>query len=104
VGEFAEEAWFYTLNILATKIRREKFRNLCLLIDDGNASKMNSFFFNFHIHPSCELMMFGFDRRDHKVKRSAIQQQYIEVEQKPAGGKREQSPQSEGMAEMFGEV
>jgi exportin-5 len=42
------------------------------------------------------------DRRDHKAKRSAMQQQYMEVEQKPAGGKREQSPQLEGMAEMFG--
>jgi exportin-5 len=42
------------------------------------------------------------DRRDHKAKRSAMQQQYMELEQKPAGGKREQSPQLEGMAEMFG--
>jgi exportin-5 len=42
------------------------------------------------------------DRRDHKAKRSAMQQQYMEVEQKPTGGKREQSPQLEGMAEMFG--
>ena len=42
------------------------------------------------------------DRRDHKAKRSAMQQQYMEVEQKPAGGKREQSPKLEGMAEMFG--
>jgi exportin-5 len=42
------------------------------------------------------------DRRDLKAKRSAMQQQYMEVEQKPAGGKREQSPQLEGMAEMFG--
>ncbi|KAG9646379.1 nuclear import and export protein Msn5, partial [Aureobasidium melanogenum] len=42
------------------------------------------------------------DRRDTKAKRSAMQQQYMEVEQKPAGGKREQSPKLEGMAEMFG--
>jgi len=42
------------------------------------------------------------DRRNHKAKRSAMQQQYMEVEQKPAGGKREQSPKLEGMAEMFG--
>jgi exportin-5 len=42
------------------------------------------------------------DRRDHKAKRSAMQQQYMEVEQKSVGGKREQSPQLEGMAEMFG--
>jgi exportin-5 len=42
------------------------------------------------------------DRRDHKAKRSAMQQQYMEVEQKSTGGKREQSPQLEGMAEMFG--
>jgi hypothetical protein len=37
------------------------------------------------------------DRRDHKAKRSAMQQ-YIEVEQKPAGGRGEQSPQLEGVA------
>ncbi|KAG9685480.1 nuclear import and export protein Msn5, partial [Aureobasidium melanogenum] len=42
------------------------------------------------------------DRRDTKAKRSAMQQQYMEVEQKPAGSKREQSPKLEGMAEMFG--
>ncbi|KAI5196351.1 hypothetical protein E4T39_07845 [Aureobasidium subglaciale] len=41
------------------------------------------------------------DRRDVRSKRSAMQQQYMEVEQKTAG-KREQSPKLEGMAEMFG--
>lgn len=39
------------------------------------------------------------DRRDMKQKRSAMQQQYMEVEAKPAN--RGESPKLEGMAEMF---
>ncbi|THX40795.1 hypothetical protein D6D10_03215 [Aureobasidium pullulans] len=42
------------------------------------------------------------DRRDGKGKKSALMMQYMQVEEKSGGGKREQSPQLEGMAEMFG--
>jgi exportin-5 len=42
------------------------------------------------------------DRRDGKAKKSALMMQYMQVEEKSGGGKREQSPQLEGMAEMFG--
>lgn len=42
------------------------------------------------------------DRRDGKGKKSALMMQYMQVEEKSGGGKREQSPQLEGMADMFG--
>jgi hypothetical protein len=85
---------------------------------------MNSFFFNF-LFVSPRRVMFGFHDMlvshgqsylllifpSHRIGiligviirlRGVRYSSSIEVEQKPAGGKREQSPQLEGMAEMFG--